>query len=312
VTALLLAFALILWAWYSPPKGGIALGAALLACALGPFLVAQEPLILRLGACGYAVIFATKFWERSHGRIHDRRLWGHFRIFLFWWWIPPDLRLPRDATQASATRKEGRTRIARGVLKMAANAVLTNLRPSPPCEVVGYLAYSLWSLLNIYTLLSGAVDLVSGFAMQSGIHVRENFNRPIFSRSPREFWSLRWNLYVRGFAYRNIFLPSGGTRHPAASVMFVFLVSGLMHEYLLIACAGRWSPFAGWTLLYFLGHGGAVVLQAALEARRPRASRRETPTLRTALAISLHILWMIASGPLFFIPLDEATQFSSW
>src|SRR5690606_20388118 len=96
-----------------------------------------------------------------------------------------------------------------------------------------------WNLWMLYAALSGLADVVTGLAMQSGIGFAEVFDAPPLARSPRDFWSRRWNLYIHDLAYRHVFPRWGGIRHPLRATLGVFVVSGLMHEYVVWACLGH-------------------------------------------------------------------------
>ena len=324
--ALLFVLGLPLWAWIRPPRAGFPLFLAILCAATIPFLLPQDPRFLRIISSGYAAIYAVKLWERSHLRILDPTLWRALPHFLLWWWIPPDITSPENSAQSRLHRRQGRTRILRGLLKLVTSILISllvaginfpireleeSICATPSCSadalsmtVFTCFFWSLSSLLSLYFLLSGAVDLVSGAAMQSGFFVRENFRNPVFASSPANFWSKRWNLFVTGFAYQNIFLPCGGVRHPAAITMWIFFISGLLHEYLWIACLGDWSPYTGLTMAFFLLHGLAVILQGSLARRSHRITHH-------SLSVTLHMLWMVATGPAFLIPLNHATGFSA-
>jgi D-alanyl-lipoteichoic acid acyltransferase DltB (MBOAT superfamily) len=154
----------------------------------------------------------------------------------------------------------------------------------------------------LYAFVTGLADLVTGLAMQTGYRISEVFDAPFLSRSPRDFWSRRWNLFVHRFAVRNVYVPLGGRERPGLAIAIVFLLSGLMHEYLVVACGRGLGSYTGYSLAFFVLQGTGVAVHARWgRGRMPRG-----------LAIALHFLWMLATSPLFFLPLDEAAGFSTW
>jgi hypothetical protein len=61
-------------------------------------------------------------------------------------------------------------------------------------------------------------------------------NNPVFaSRSPSDFWGRRWNLLVHNALKNGVFKPAHRYVSKTAAVAATFLVSGIFHEWLLIA-----------------------------------------------------------------------------
>jgi hypothetical protein len=97
----------------------------------------------------------------------------------------------------------------------------------------------------------------SGFRL-SGHSVRALFDNPLKARTLDEFWTRRWNLpFVE--MNRRLFLPGLLRRFGIrASVLGVFLVSGLLHEMAISYPAG-----SGWglPLCYFALQGSLVLVE---------------------------------------------------
>lgn len=102
--------------------------------------------------------------------------------------------------------------------------------------------YSLFALLCysvlLYTDFSGGVDIVLGVSKIIGIPLKENFDRPYFSLSIKEFWR-RWHMSLSSWLKDYIYIPLGGsrvskTRHKW-NLILTFFISGLWHgtNYLL-------------------------------------------------------------------------------
>lgn len=86
--------------------------------------------------------------------------------------------------------------------------------------------------IQIYCDFSGYSDMAIGMAQMLGIHTRENFRYPYFSRGIKEFWN-RWHISLSSWLRDYIYIPLGGNRKGKLRKHFntlaVFLASGLWH-----------------------------------------------------------------------------------
>jgi alginate O-acetyltransferase complex protein AlgI len=156
-----------------------------------------------------------------------------------------------------------------------------------------------------YFAFTGFTDLFTGSFMLTGIRVSEMFEKPYLSRSPRDFWGKRWNLYFRDLAHRNIFIPAGGSRRPVLATFLVFFVSGIFHEYLIIMSVGFQK--VGWMLAFFMAHWLGTVIQTAVGRW---AGKKEI--LPLPLAIGFYTLWMLITLPLLAEPLLLVVPVHTW
>ena len=112
---------------------------------------------------------------------------------------------------------------------------------------------------QIYCDFSGYSDIAIGSARLFGYDLMQNFDRPYFSRSVREFWT-RWHISLSSWFRDYLYVPLGGNRVPAwrnrLNILIVFLVSGLWH-------GAAWT-FVAWGAL----HG--FYLLFAIWTQRPR------------------------------------------
>lgn len=85
---------------------------------------------------------------------------------------------------------------------------------------------------QIYCDFSGYSDMAIGTARTMGYDFMENFRRPYFAKSIREFWS-RWHISLSTWFRDYLYIPLGGNRVSVPRWYFnlftVFLVSGLWH-----------------------------------------------------------------------------------
>ncbi len=289
---LAIGLALLVRRWRVPGLLGVAVAAVI------PFLTPTEPHWLRLIVSALAVVWSARAWERAHGR--EPNVSDAWRFWL-WWGVPADARLPRDATEATENRKRGFVRLGRAAIKLGVIVVVVVVNRSVDDITASTIGFVAWSMAYLYAWISGIADALTGALMLTGLHMSESFEAPMLARSPSEFWGRRWNRFVTRWAFRNVFIAAGGRRAPARATMLVFVISGLMHEYLLIACQHGLSRYAGWTLAFFVIHGLAVVLSNAVQRTLPRAP-----------AVLLHLVFLVATTPLFVIPLDDAVGYSKW
>lgn len=68
--------------------------------------------------------------------------------------------------------------------------------------VVAAFAYT----IQLYSDFSGGIDIALGAAQLFGIHLPENFQRPLFSKNISEFWR-RWHISLGGFLRDYLFYP---------------------------------------------------------------------------------------------------------
>ena len=108
---------------------------------------------------------------------------------------------------------------------------------------------------QIYCDFSGYSDIAIGSAKIMGFDLMENFRRPYFSRSIREFWQ-RWHISLSTWFRDYLYIPLGGNRvsfiRNLLNLMTVFIVSGLWH-------GANWT-FIIWGLL----HGLYIVIETLI------------------------------------------------
>jgi D-alanyl-lipoteichoic acid acyltransferase DltB (MBOAT superfamily) len=104
---------------------------------------------------------------------------------------------------------------------------------------------------QIYCDFSGYSDIAIGSARMFGYDLMQNFDRPYFSRSVREFWT-RWHISLSSWFRDYLYIPLGGNRvapwRNKLNLFIVFLVSGLWHgaSWTFVA----WGALHGFYLLF--------------------------------------------------------------
>lgn len=131
-------------------------------------------------------------------------------------------------------------------------------------------------LLGLYFFaLDGPFVLATGILRAAGFAVQDLSRHPIAAVTPADFWR-RYNCDAGRFLRENVFrrLPM---RSPAARTMTVFVLNGLLHEYLAWILCGR---ILGYPTAFFTLQGVAVVLTAR---RRPTGFAAVASTAATLL-----------------------------
>jgi hypothetical protein len=188
---------------------------------------------------------------------------------------------------ASALRyltKAGAKRLAWEVLALVA----------AQCEPLPWACKS--ALLVFYFVLNTTAfhDLVAGLCVVAGLGIDELFDAPLLSRSPRDFWSTRWNKFINRFALKYVALKVRHRLSPFLTLFVVFLCSGLFHEYFAWGVGG-WTRAPGGMLAFFSIQAVAVWLGT-------RLPWKASPWLTQPLTF----VWMLISAPLFFIEVSPA------
>ncbi len=79
---------------------------------------------------------------------------------------------------------------------------------------------------------SAYTDIAKGASQIMGINLIDNFNKPYFATSIKEFWR-RWHISLSTWFKDYLYFPLGGSRNGKIqtyrNIMVVFLVSGLWH-----------------------------------------------------------------------------------
>ncbi|MCK5170638.1 MAG: MBOAT family protein [Bacteroidales bacterium] len=118
-------------------------------------------------------------------------------------------------------------------------AVIVNQVYNNPSDAAGLplLIGTYLFAFQIYCDFSGYSDIAIGAAQVFGINLMQNFRRPYFAKSIREFWQ-RWHISLSTWFRDYLYQSLGGSRTTRwrwyYNIMIVFLISGLWH-------GGNWT-----------------------------------------------------------------------
>lgn len=259
-----------------------------------PWLAPVEVPLARFVAALWSFLATLRLADVAWDRYPDPRPAGQFGWFLFTWFIGPDARWPTEDHERAELRRAGARRAVRGVAQLGGACAMFAVSTAWPAIHDGLWTQAAWTLATTLFLMPGVLAVASGLAMLPGVWVDETFDSPALSRSPRDFWSRRWNRLFQSAAQRHIFRPLLRRRGPLVAIVAVFVFSAVLHEYLIIASVGAttgaMSAFFG---LHCLG-----TLADWATRHRPRLPR--------PLAIAAHTAWFWAGFPLFMVPIFQA------
>ena len=141
----------------------------------------------------------------------------------------------------------------------------------------------------VFVLHFGLFHLLALAWRAVGIHVTPLMHAPLLSRSLGEFWGKRWNTAFNQLAAQFLFRPMHRAIGTRTATMFVFLVSGLVHD-LVISVPARGGY--GLPTLYFLLQGAGALFERTTIARRIGIDRGFRGWLFTLI---------ITAGPAFWL-----------
>lgn len=129
----------------------------------------------------------------------------------------------------------------------------------------------------------------------AGIRTVRFVDQMWLARTPAQFWR-RYHRPAHDWLYQDIFKPLRVLRHPGVALILTFLVSGLMHEYIVAVSLGH---VTGHMLAFFILHGLASLLTWRIRLTGPRKLAGLVATYAFLLTSSIY----------FFIPVDRGLPF---
>lgn len=118
--------------------------------------------------------------------------------------------------------------------------------------------------IQLYTDFLGCVCMCRGVSEMFGIELADNFQRPYFAHSIRDFWR-RWHISLSSWLRDYVYIPLGGSRHGKLrkylNLIVTFVASGIWH--------GNGYRFVIWGLMHAV-YQIVGELTAPLRARAKR------------------------------------------
>jgi D-alanyl-lipoteichoic acid acyltransferase DltB (MBOAT superfamily) len=156
---------------------------------------------------------------------------------------------------------------------------------------------------QIYCDFSGYTDVARGAARVMGYDLMENFRRPYFAKSMREFWQ-RWHISLSTWFRDYVYIPLGGRRVAKwrwyYNLFLTFLLSGLWHG-------------ANWTfVIWGAFHGGCLILEYVTGGFQERVAERLCPEKGSVWHKGIQVgltLPLVCFSWIFFRPNSAADAF---
>ena len=145
-------------------------------------------------------------------------------------------------------------------------------------------------VLLLYSVVQVFFDFASFCFQAAGSGLDSLHRTPIAARSLAEFWSQRWNRVVSAWLHMFVFLPLARRRCPRLGVFCAFLVSGVLHGWVILVAIGSSGALA--ILLFF-------VVQGAFVLAEPRLRIHAWPV---PVARGWTVAMLLASSPLIIDP----------
>lgn len=130
-------------------------------------------------------------------------------------------------------------------------------------EVVTAPALVLLAVLQgfrIYYDFAGYTDIAIGLSQMLDLEVPENFDRPYFATSLRDFWR-RWHMSLSSWIRDYVYIPLGGNRGRRG-----------LHLLLAMGLCGLWHGPSWNFVVWGVYHGAGLGAEAAIRARWPGLS----------------------------------------
>lgn len=292
---LVIAFALTVSAWplRKAARGSrlrALLAFALVLCGL-PWLAPDEPIVtkavLALGCVGLCL-------PKLYDFVLHARHWRQ-RTFLDWLAYLPNIfvlvdRLRRLEPQRS--RADAIAWTSRGLVEVAAGAALMYWAFTRDFGRDDFwLEHGVKLLASYLLVFDGGFVLATGLCRLVGFRVMDLSRHPALAPTPAAFWR-RYNREAGRFLHEHVFVPCGGRRRPVRGVLLVFIVNGLLHEYLALVLTGH---VRGYQTTFFLLHGITVAATFRWKLHGPIAVVGRIAT----------VVFLYFTTILFFMTVDE-------
>ena len=257
---------IVAWAIDSLPFRRGMRGVLLAGILCSPSIIPGADRQLRLAASILSVTMGVHVWDLEAGR--RKRLAnggpaGFRKSFVGNLWHPFALVLARARCEpprpALAEVIQILVGVAGGVVSVLLLIAEVRFDWRGHSMVVEHIAKAVSFFLGIQFL----PNAIAAAARLGGFAATDFAGAYFLAATPAEFWR-RYNRPVDQFMIEYVFRPSGGMRHPIRSVLLVFLISGVIHEYVFDVAAGR---VLGTQMAFFMIQGLAVAATVRVRLR---------------------------------------------
>jgi len=161
-----------------------------------------------------------------------------------------------------------------------------------------YIANNLFAaVLTSTTIACGTGAFGFSICALAGLLTLDVFDNPMFeSSSVSDFWGNRWNRLVHGVLKRGVYKPVRNiTSSRSAAAISAFVMSGLLHEYILLLISipqstygdgyMNYKPSYGSQFCFFAYNGMLMVLEYILSHFRAKLKFSTPPPILTSMLV---------------------------
>jgi Membrane bound O-acyl transferase family len=212
--------------------------------------------------------------------------WWRWLLFAAAW---PGMRPSAFGEELAPDRRAAADLLVRGAIWSVVGAGLMGLAHAIQDRIVAATAVGLVAISLV--LHFGAFNLAAGMWRLVGFGTDRLFIAPLAAPSLANFWGKRWNLAFSEMTQIAIYRPCSARWGKGIGAGLGFVYSGLLHEMAISLPVGRGF---GLPLLYFLVHGGLVLLER-------HWYRSGTPIAeRGPIRHAWTLLWLALPMPILF------------
>jgi hypothetical protein len=276
-------------------RGLLVFLAACLPLAAAPCLIPSNRHLLRFLAALSAGYVGTKLYDVRYDSLRgDRPSFEEFLVFL----VNPFTQVRRRLSlEPRAERKSDVLRLGTAVCVLGIAIPIWRFVFGRDWAGVPFLAEHAVKLFTLYLPLLAALSFGASLWRLLGGSARDHMNNPFLAQTPADFWR-RYNRNMQQFFMEDIFMPLGGRHAPYRTLLLVFVLSGLLHEWIFGISTGR---VQGYQMAFFSIQGISVAATARV---RPRGWRAVAWTVGT-------FLFVVLSSILFFASMQGVAPFYS-
>ena len=269
-------------------------GACLLIVSSPWFIPAEFPMLRFLSSISAAMV-TLKLVDVTLDLKRLRQVtWREYVDFLF---NPFTLVRRSLRNESCPTQRENLLRLMSGAMGCTAALAVLSWLFSLDWSNVPFLVEHVAKVTALMLAIANGLSGAAAIWRLNGRTARDFMDRPFIAMTPADFWR-RYNRNVQQFFWQNVFAFKRSRHAPIATMISIFGLSALLHEWLFLAAVGR---FQGYQIAFFLVQG----LAAASTARVKVQGKQVVLWVIGTLAFNL------VTSVLFFACIHAVTPFYS-
>ncbi len=238
----------------------VPLGACLLIVS-SPWFIPDEFPVLRFLASISAAMLTLKLIDVSlELKRQSRVTWQEYVNFLS---NPFTLVRRSLGNERRPSQRENLTSLMSGTIGCAAAIAVLSVLFSLDWSHVPFLVEHVGKVTALMLAITNGLTGGAAIWRLSGGTARDFMDRPFIAKTPADFWR-RYNRNVQQFFWQNLFNGKRSRHAPIRTMILVFGLSALLHEWLFLAAVGR---FQGYQIAFFAVQGLAAALTARVKVR---------------------------------------------